>query len=37
MISTGLGELNGYLLLQSCRVPSKVAVATSAFVKHAVS
>jgi len=32
MISTGLGELNGYFLLQRCRVPSKVAVATSVFV-----
>lgn len=33
MISTGLGELNGYFLLQRCRVPSKVAVATSVFVE----
>ncbi len=32
MISTGLGELNGYFLLQRCRVPSRVAVATSVFV-----
>jgi uncharacterized membrane protein YfcA len=32
MLSTGLGELNGYFLLQRCRVPSKVAVATSVFV-----
>ena len=32
LISTGLGEMNGYLLLQRCRVPSKVAVATSVFV-----
>ncbi|MDQ4106368.1 MAG: sulfite exporter TauE/SafE family protein [Actinomycetota bacterium] len=32
MVSTGLGELNGYFLLQRCRVPSKVAVATSVFV-----
>jgi len=31
MISTGLGELNSYFLLQQCRVPSKVAVATSVF------
>jgi len=31
MISTGLGELNSYFLLQRCRVPSKVAVATSVF------
>ncbi len=32
MISTGLGELNGYYLMQRCRVPSNVAVATSVFV-----
>jgi len=32
MISTGLGELNGYFLLQRCRVPSEVSVATSVFV-----
>jgi uncharacterized membrane protein YfcA len=32
LISTGLGELNGYFLLQRCRVPSKVAVATSVFI-----
>lgn len=32
MISTGLGELNGYFLLQRCRVPSRIAVATSVFV-----
>lgn len=32
LISTGLGETNGYFLLQRCRVPSKVAVATSVFV-----
>jgi uncharacterized membrane protein YfcA len=32
LISTGLGELNGYFLLQRCRVPSRVAVATSVFV-----
>ena len=32
MISTGLGELNGYFLLQRCRVPSPVAVATSVFI-----
>jgi uncharacterized membrane protein YfcA len=31
LISTGLGELNGYFLLQRCRVPSRVAVATSVF------
>ncbi len=28
----GLGELNGYFLLQRCRVPSKVSVATSVFI-----
>jgi hypothetical protein len=28
----GLGELNGYFLLQRCRVPSKGAVATNVFV-----
>ena len=32
MISTGLGELNGYFLLRRCRVPSRVAVGTSVFV-----
>ncbi|MFQ5460722.1 MAG: sulfite exporter TauE/SafE family protein, partial [Anaerolineae bacterium] len=32
MIATGLGELNGYFLLQRCRVPSRVSVATSVFV-----
>ena len=32
MISTGLGELNGFFLLQRCKVPSKVAVATSVLV-----
>lgn len=32
MISTGLGEMNGYFLLQRCRVPSRVAVATSVLV-----
>ncbi len=32
MISTGLGEMNGYFLLQRCRVPSAVAVATSVLV-----
>lgn len=31
-VSTGLGEMNGYFLLRRCRVPSKVAVATSVFV-----
>jgi len=32
MISTGLGEMNGYFLLQRCRVPSPVAVATGVLV-----
>lgn len=32
MISTGLGELNGYFLLQRCRVPSAVSVGTSVLV-----
>jgi len=32
LISTGLGELNTYFLMQRCRVPSRVAVATSVFV-----
>ena len=32
LISTGLGELNSYFLLQRCRVPSRVAAATSVFV-----
>ncbi len=32
LVSTGLGEMNGYFLLQRCKVPSRVAVATSVFV-----
>lgn len=32
MVSTGLGEMNGYFLIQRCRVPSQVAVATSVFI-----
>lgn len=32
LISTGLGEPNGFFLMRRCRVPSKVSVATSAFV-----
>ena len=32
MISTGQGELNGYFLLKHCRMPSRVAVASSVFV-----
>lgn len=32
LISTGLGELNGFFLMQRCRVPSQVSIATSVFV-----
>jgi uncharacterized membrane protein YfcA len=32
LISTGLGELNSFFLLQRCRVPSRVSVATSVFI-----
>lgn len=32
MTSAGLGEMNGYFLLQRCRVPGRVAVATSVLV-----
>ena len=32
MISTGLGEMNGYFLLQRCKVPSRVSVATNVSV-----
>ena len=32
LISTGLGELNGFFLLRRCRVPSRVSIATSVFV-----
>jgi uncharacterized membrane protein YfcA len=32
MLSTGLGELNGYFLLRRCRVPSRVAVGTGVLV-----
>lgn len=32
LVSSGLGELNGYFLLQRCRVPSSVSVATTVFV-----
>jgi uncharacterized membrane protein YfcA len=32
LIGSGQGEMNGYFLLRRCRVPSRVAVATSAFV-----
>jgi len=37
LISTGLGELNGYFLLQRCRVPSKISVATSVFIVAATA
>ena len=32
MISTGQGEFNGYYLLSRCKIPGKVAVATSVLV-----
>ena len=32
LISTGLGQLNGYYLIQRSQVPGKVAVATSVFI-----
>lgn len=32
LVSTGLGEMNGYFLLRRCRAPGRVAVATSVFV-----
>lgn len=32
MIATGLGELDDHLLLERCHVPSKISVATGAFV-----
>jgi len=32
MVSTGLGELNGYFLLRRCRVPSSIAVGTGVLV-----
>lgn len=32
MISTGLGEMNGYLLLKRCKIPTKVAVASSVLI-----
>ncbi len=31
MISTGLGQMNGYFLIRRCCLPSQVAVATSVF------
>lgn len=32
LIGSGQGEINGYFLLRRCRVPGKVAIATSAFI-----
>ncbi|WP_017304108.1 TSUP family transporter [Spirulina subsalsa] len=32
LVSTGLGQLNGFFLLQRSRVPSPVAIATSVFI-----
>ncbi|MDT8367929.1 MAG: sulfite exporter TauE/SafE family protein [Longimicrobiales bacterium] len=32
MVSTGLGEMNGYFLLRRCRVPSAIAVGTSVLI-----
>ncbi|MCW6035714.1 sulfite exporter TauE/SafE family protein [Spirulina subsalsa FACHB-351] len=32
MVSTGLGQLNGFFLLQRSRVPSPVAIGTSVFI-----
>ncbi len=32
LISTGLGEMSGYFFLQKCKIPSKVATATSVFI-----
>lgn len=32
LISTGLGELNSYSLVMRCRIPSRVAIATSVVV-----
>lgn len=32
MLSTGLGEINGWVLLKRCKVPARVAVATSVFI-----
>ncbi|HBY92822.1 MAG: sulfite exporter TauE/SafE family protein [Ardenticatenaceae bacterium] len=32
LLGSGQGEINGYFLLRRCRVPAKVAVATSAFI-----
>jgi len=32
MVSTGLGVLNNYVLLQRCRVPVRVSIATNVFI-----
>ena len=32
LLSTGLGEVNGFYLLKVCRVPSQVAIATNVFI-----
>jgi uncharacterized membrane protein YfcA len=32
MVSTGLGQLNGYFLIQRSRMPAQVAIATSVFM-----
>ncbi|HEY9667267.1 MAG TPA: sulfite exporter TauE/SafE family protein [Coleofasciculaceae cyanobacterium] len=32
LLSTGLGEVNGFYLLKHCRIPSQVAVATNVFI-----
>lgn len=32
LISTGLGELNSYALVMRCRIPTKIAVATSVVI-----
>ena len=37
LISTGLGEANSYALVERCRVPSRVTVATSVTVVAATA
>lgn len=32
LLSTGLGEVNGFYLLKVCRMPSQVAIATNVFI-----
>jgi len=32
LLSTGLGEVNGFYLLKICRMPSQVAIATNVFI-----